>query len=151
MRRDCRERLPHIRLQRTPLISDPGMHHGTCVNGFNFNIKVIFPGKAIVGRPSYLYNGNSYTGKTVSLYWNNPWYFKHTWLIVTQWRLVASQNLGHYLTPMLNSSSIGCGETKFIWIWIQIQQFVVQKVHLKISYVKCRPFCPGLNELKNGM
>ena len=31
MRRECRERLPHHRLQRKPLVSDPGMHHGTCV------------------------------------------------------------------------------------------------------------------------
>ena len=31
MRRECWERFPGHRLQRKPLISDPGMHHGTCV------------------------------------------------------------------------------------------------------------------------
>ena len=31
MRLECRECFPHHRLQRKPLISDPGMHHGTCV------------------------------------------------------------------------------------------------------------------------
>ena len=31
MRRECRERFPRQRLQRKPLVSDPGMHHGTCV------------------------------------------------------------------------------------------------------------------------
>ena len=31
MRRECRERFPRHRLQRKPLTSDPGMHHGTCV------------------------------------------------------------------------------------------------------------------------
>ena len=31
MRRECRERFPRHRLQRKLLISDPGMHHGTCV------------------------------------------------------------------------------------------------------------------------
>ena len=31
MRRDCRERFPRHRLQRKPLVNDPGMHHGTCV------------------------------------------------------------------------------------------------------------------------
>ena len=31
MRRDCRERFPRHRRQRKPLVSDPGMHHGTCV------------------------------------------------------------------------------------------------------------------------
>ena len=31
MRRECREHFPHYRLQRKPLVSDPGMHHGTCL------------------------------------------------------------------------------------------------------------------------
>ena len=31
MRRECRERFPRHRLQRKPLVSDPGTHHDTCV------------------------------------------------------------------------------------------------------------------------
>ena len=31
MRRECRECFPHHWLQRKPLVSDPGMHHGTFV------------------------------------------------------------------------------------------------------------------------
>ena len=31
MRRECCERFPRHWLQRKPLVSDPGMHHGTCV------------------------------------------------------------------------------------------------------------------------
>ena len=31
MRRECCERFPHHRLQRKPLVSDPGMYHSTCV------------------------------------------------------------------------------------------------------------------------
>ena len=31
MRLECRECFPHHRLQRKPLVSDPGMHHDTCV------------------------------------------------------------------------------------------------------------------------
>ena len=31
MRRECRERFPRHRLQSKPLVSDPSMHHGTCV------------------------------------------------------------------------------------------------------------------------
>ena len=31
MRRECREPFHRHRLQRKPLVSDPGMHHGTCV------------------------------------------------------------------------------------------------------------------------
>ena len=31
MRRECRERFPRHQLQRKPLISNPGMHRGTCL------------------------------------------------------------------------------------------------------------------------
>ena len=31
MRQECRERFPRHRFQRKPLISDPALHHGTCV------------------------------------------------------------------------------------------------------------------------
>ena len=31
MRRECRERFPSHILQRKSLVSDPGIHHGTCV------------------------------------------------------------------------------------------------------------------------
>ena len=31
MRRECRERFPHHRLQRKSLVSDPDMHHGMCI------------------------------------------------------------------------------------------------------------------------
>ena len=31
MRLECRERFPRYRLQRKPPVSNPGMHHGTCV------------------------------------------------------------------------------------------------------------------------
>ena len=31
MHRECRKRFPRHRLQRKPLASDSGMHHGTCV------------------------------------------------------------------------------------------------------------------------
>ena len=32
MRRECQERFPRPRFQRKPLVSDPGMHHGTCIS-----------------------------------------------------------------------------------------------------------------------
>ena len=31
MHRECQDRFPRHRLQRKPVVSDPGMHHGTCV------------------------------------------------------------------------------------------------------------------------
>ena len=45
MRRECRERFPRHRLQRKPLISDPGMHHGTCVT----HVPWCMPGPIIHG------------------------------------------------------------------------------------------------------
>ena len=33
MRQECRKRFPRHRLQRKPLVSDPGIHHGTCFTG----------------------------------------------------------------------------------------------------------------------
>ena len=33
MHREYRERFPHYRLKMKPLVSDPDMHHGTCMSG----------------------------------------------------------------------------------------------------------------------
>ena len=42
--------------------------------GLRSNKKTFFScmGISIIVRPSYLYNENPYTGKTTSLYWDNP-------------------------------------------------------------------------------
>ena len=45
MRREWWERFPHHRLQRKPLISDPGMHHDTCVT----HVPWCMPGSLIHG------------------------------------------------------------------------------------------------------
>ena len=45
MRRECRERFPRHRLQRKPLVSDPGMHHDTCVT----HVPRCMPGSLIHG------------------------------------------------------------------------------------------------------
>ena len=34
----CRERFPRHRLQRKPLVSDPGMHHGPCITHVPWHI-----------------------------------------------------------------------------------------------------------------
>ena len=39
--------------------------------------------------------------------------------------------------------------TNFSDIWIEIQNFSFMKMHLKMSFAKCQPFCPGGDELTN--
>ena len=75
MRRECRERFPRHRLQRKPLISDPGMHHGTCVKhvswcmswsltrGGGVNVPGI-PGACATGNFTYLARGPLQRTKT---------------------------------------------------------------------------------------
>ena len=39
MRRECRERFPRIEFKRKPVVSDPGMHHGTCATDGIANLR----------------------------------------------------------------------------------------------------------------
>ena len=48
MRRECRERFPRHLLQRKPLVSDPGMHHGTCVVVKTFPVFLAYAQPAIL-------------------------------------------------------------------------------------------------------
>ena len=43
MCRECRERFPHRRLQRKPLVIDPDMHHGTCVTHVVMHVEIAYP------------------------------------------------------------------------------------------------------------
>ena len=78
MHRECRERFPRHRLQRKPLVSDPGMHHGTCVThvpwcmsgslirGGGENVPGI-PGACATHNFTYLVRGPLYQQQ-----WNSP-------------------------------------------------------------------------------
>ena len=62
-----------------------------CALGPRFNLNMAFPcmgfhfKHSMVVRPSYLYDQNSYTGKTTSIYWNRP-------LVLTRWKPLFSSN-----------------------------------------------------------
>ena len=58
MRRECRERFPHHRLQRNPLISDPGMHRGTCVTHVPWCMSGSPGGENLPGTPGTCTTGN---------------------------------------------------------------------------------------------
>ena len=54
MRRECRERFPRHQLQRNPLVSDPGMHPGTCVT----HVPWFLSGSPTGGWPTFDANSN---------------------------------------------------------------------------------------------
>ena len=117
MRRECRERFPRHRLQRKPLVSDPGMHHGTCVThvpwclsglltrGVGENVPNI-PGACATGNFTYLVRGplvQVMVGSTklfpeaVLIY--NQWYLGHSdernFIVNSQETRWLNQNCGH--------------------------------------------------------
>ena len=80
MHRECRERFPHHQFQRKPLVSDPGMHHGTCVMhvpwcmsgsltlGGGKNVPGI-PGACATRNFTYLARGPWRWGRIISPHW----------------------------------------------------------------------------------
>ena len=82
MHRGCRERFPRHRLKSKPLVSDPGMHHGTCVThvpwcisgsltrGGGENVPDI-PGACATRNLTYLARG--------------PYSWVHTMIIINLW------------------------------------------------------------------
>ena len=59
MRWECRERFPRHRLQRKPIVSDPAMHHGTCVIHVPWcmSVKLVLVGKTAIpvhAQPAFL-------------------------------------------------------------------------------------------------
>ena len=69
-------------------LGDLGMGCWEGVPGPCLNIKTVFPRYGdshvkdkTVDRPSYLWHGDPYTGKTTSLYWDGPWVVtvNHKW------------------------------------------------------------------------
>ena len=99
MRRVCRERFPHHRIQRKPQVSDPGMHHGTCVRcmsgslirGGGVNVPGIL-GACATSNFAYLARG--------------PWgpFYSH---IETKWSLLS---LRHFPVHVLEWKCMNCAK-----------------------------------------
>ena len=77
MRRECRERFPRHRLQRKPLVGEPGMHNGTCVTHVALCIAGLLirtGGENVLGIPSacatqlFTYPAR---GPWIHAFWNN--------------------------------------------------------------------------------
>ena len=69
MRRECGERFPRLRSQKEQLVSDPGMHHGTCVTciGGGENVPDI-PGARAIRNFTYLVRGPRYASMLSSYF-----------------------------------------------------------------------------------
>ena len=63
-------------------------------------------------RTYYLYNGNSYTSKTTSLYWDGPWVFCIVGIMTTDGltTLGASASTAMVLTRFLRNKSLSFTE-----------------------------------------
>ena len=90
MRRECRERFPLHRLQRKPLVSDPGMHHGTCVG--IANLFPVFPAHAQPAIFTYLARG-PWLLFSASQSHQFPWY----WLYWANLSSSAKVNIFNYV------------------------------------------------------
>ena len=87
MHREYRERFPRHRLQRNPLVSDPSMHHGTCVTltcGGGDNDPGI-PGVCATRNLTYLVRG--------------PWYLIFKWVALTMIMGIVLQPVTHQKCP----------------------------------------------------
>ena len=116
MYRECRERFPCHRLQRKPLVSDPGMHHGMCVThvlwcmsgslnrGGGENVPDI-PGASATHNFTYLARGPCQPCKCYGCTWD--WYSMTYYSYVTcaPWRLeLPSHHGASLLCPHLRLS-----------------------------------------------
>ena len=128
--------------------------------GPRFNIKMSYQyrkshwGDKTVVRSSYLHNGISYTGKMSSLYWigtleaewriypsvNNASIGSHNGLLSDRRQAIIWNNAGTLL--------IGPLERNFGEISIEIHASLFKKISLKISSLKLRACCLGLNVLR---
>ena len=140
--------------------------HQTTVTRPYFDIQTIFLGiwspitktmEMIMG-PSCLHNGNSYNGKTASLYyWHSPKCLTHWgWvrhICLSKINIIGSDNglspgwcqaIIWTNTGILLSGSLG---TNFSEILIEIHTFSFKKMQLKMLSAEQWPFCLRLNVL----
>ena len=141
MRRECRERFPHHRLQRKPLVSDPDMHHGTCVTHVPWCMSVSLNrdsgGKRsrhsrrmrnqqfyVSGkRPMYVFI--RYLLRMVSCHvfdiclqaffhaWRRIYLKVDSHALCTQW-YITKRHVCNIKLERVETASMGCGNTKYI-------------------------------------
>ena len=70
MRRECRERFPCHRVQRKPPVSDPGMHHGTCVTHVPWCMSGSLTRSGVENVPS------AYTTRNLAYLVKGPWWIQ---------------------------------------------------------------------------
>ena len=126
----------------------------TCPPGPCLNIKTVFPGyrdshnnDEMVVKPSYLYNGNLYTGKMASLYWDSAQVFSMLRACISNYFTFFSDLRQAIIWTSAGMMLIEPLGTNFSEILIKIETFSFKKIRLKILSAKCCPFHLGLNVL----
>ena len=98
MRRECRERFPHHRLQRNTLVSDPVMHRGTCLTHVSWCMSGSLTrdgGENVPGNPGVC------TTRSFTYLARGP--FTHTFHVITSCSLVLNIFLQLYIVFYTNS------------------------------------------------
>ena len=138
---ECRDRFPRHRLQPKPLVSDPGMHHGTCVThmpwcisgsltrGDGKNVPGI-PGACTTRNCTYLARGPFHIYGTAGPLWGEstwtppdllPQYVNHivgdytiTWSNISPRGFLGEHFNIKKTSYHMNSQSIECARSVFI-------------------------------------
>ena len=140
MRRECRERFPCHHLQRKPRVSDPGMHHGTCVTA-----------RALmhVGIANLRWRGKR---SRHSWCMRNPQFFNAQRLYRRSciYKDVSYHDNGlmhNQTSPLLKKNCVIVTWTLETYSNGSKYKFTFKKINLKMSSAKLWPFCLGLDVL----
>ena len=87
-----------------------------------------------------------------SVYWVNPFHSRHG-ILVNYHRIGSGNGLAPAWCQAIawtnaDSLSIESLGINFSEVWLKIQQYLYNKMDLKMLSAKCQPFCSGLNTLK---
>ena len=127
MRRECRARFPRHRLQRRPLVCDPGMHHDTCVThvswcmsgsltrGGGENVPGI-PGACAIRNVTYLARGplcNNYL--FIGLYCIQHKLHQNVFINRVRFQLLFVLGVHMWLLFETHMAGSGYGEQRYHW------------------------------------
>ena len=136
MRWECRERFPRHRLQRKPLVSDPGMHHGTCVT----HVPWCMSGSLTCGGGEMSPAFPAHAQPTILCIWQEAHGGKGLWL----GRLYMDESgtpASYYLNQCWIIANLPPGQN-FGEIWTKIQKFFVQIIAFENVISKMSTKCP---------
>ena len=125
MRRECRERFPRHQLQRKTQVSEPGMHHGTCVTHVPWCISgsltcgLTWRGKC--SRHSRRMRNPQFYVSVKRPMETYPLYSTFTlavWYTISWYDVSCCNETRPYLSIQITDEQRHCKCTAYRWIWI---------------------------------